>query len=382
MDLNASFSDVKAKADELFANLDYLGAAEEYRRLLTGYPNNSLVMKQLGLSLTMGQLVNEGVPILKDAAALQPADPEIRYAYGYALGVANQFDDAINELDAALNLQPNHVAARQGLIFCLLTSGQAISQVDPLLGEQRLSRAYKLDSRNPHVIAAYMDALAKAEQVGKVVNLAKEVDPRLKGQSPLAETLARFVEDPKYAVHFKHSAYDVRSNQPTRPDGAMIGSIRQVRCPACKQMIVDYAAICPQCGLRIRATGNFAAKSEGSGIEWQEIAFTVTALAWLAVSLLGLWAAYPAAQKAQFGNMSSAQMVASGFQAVLALGLLFRQDWLAYIAKVFCIVSIGAAALFATLYLSDGKLLMAGLYGAQIAVTSFMAYLIGYVMGD
>src|SRR5690242_12015845 len=119
MDLNASPIDVKAKADDLYAKQDYAGAAEEYRRLLQVQPGSPLAMKQLGLALTLSKQVDEGIRTLQTAAAMQPADAEIRYAHGYALGTAGRFDEAIDELDASLNLSPTHIPARQGLIFCL-----------------------------------------------------------------------------------------------------------------------------------------------------------------------------------------------------------------------------------------------------------------------
>ena len=164
MELNASPLELRAKADDLYSKQEYLAAADVYRKLAVSQPGNTILMKQLGLSLTMGKQVDEGMKTLKTAAVMQPADPEIRYAYGYALGMAERFDEAIDEFDAALNLSPNHIPARQGLIYSLLTSGQAIAEVNPMLGEQRLDRAHKLDPKNPHVAAANLGAMVKGNQ--------------------------------------------------------------------------------------------------------------------------------------------------------------------------------------------------------------------------
>src|SRR5687767_8914865 len=112
--------DYKARADELFAKQDYAAAAEDYRKVYEQQPTNSQAMRGLGFSLVMAKQLDEGTEILKNLAALYPMDPEARYAYGYALGAKQQWLEAITELDAALYLQPNHVAARQGLIYCLL----------------------------------------------------------------------------------------------------------------------------------------------------------------------------------------------------------------------------------------------------------------------
>src|SRR5690554_2326334 len=118
MDSIASPLEIKQRADDLYAKQDYAAAAEEYRTLLQMQPASTTAMKQLGLALTMSKQVDEGVKTLQVAAAMQPADPEIRYAHGYALGSAGKFDEAIEEFDAALNLQANHIPARQGLVYC------------------------------------------------------------------------------------------------------------------------------------------------------------------------------------------------------------------------------------------------------------------------
>jgi tetratricopeptide (TPR) repeat protein len=379
MDLGASFSEIKALADDLYAKQDYLGAAEEYRKLAAQHPNNAVVLKQLGLALTMGKFVDDGIGHLKQAALLQPTDPEIRYSHGYALGNAGRFDEAIEELDAALNLQPNHIAARQGVIYCLLTSGQEIFQVNPVPGEQRLARASKLDAQNPHVAAAYLEALVKTKQVGKAVAYIKDIDDVVRKQSPLRELLDSLESDKDFALHLKHSAVA------TKPDPlpyTQSRTIQQVSCPACKKPVMSYVTTCPHCGLHIRQSVGFTTRRSTSSGEWQDLAFTLTAIAWLVLAGLEFWVAYPMSQKAKMGNMYSVQIVACIFQAFFGLGLLFRQEWLSYLAKVYGYVSVGAALIFATMFISAGKSLPAALYGVHIVVTCFLMYLATQVVGD
>ena len=380
MDIFASYSDVKAHADALFEKQDYLGAAEEYRKLTSSHPENPQVLKQLGLSLTMGRLVEEGIRHLETAASLQPADPEIRYAHGYALGVAGRFDDAINELDAALNLQPNHIAARQGLIYCLLTSGQAICQVNPMLGEQRLHRAAKLEALNPHVANAYLKALVNSNQKGKAVAYIGELDASVKAMTPLSELLAELEGDPEFALHLKHASMAPKSLDPS--PGGHSRSIQQVPCPACKKQVMNYVTVCPHCGLQIRAGAGFSTRRNSPTGEWKDIAFTLATISWLFLAGLEFWIAYPMAQKSKLGNMYSVQVVATIFQAFFGLGLLFRQEWLSFIAKIYSYISIGAGLLFLFLFLSGGKMLPALVYGIHVAVTCFLTYLISEVLGE
>jgi hypothetical protein len=88
------------------------------------------------------------------------------------------------------------------------------------------------------------------------------------------------------------------------------------------------------------------------------------------------------AQKSKLGNMYSVQVVATIFQAFFGLGLLFRQEWLSFIAKIYSYISIGAGLLFLFLFLSGGKMLPALVYGIHVAVTCFLTYLISEVLGE
>jgi tetratricopeptide (TPR) repeat protein len=382
MDSTQTPFELKQHADDLYAKQDYAGAAEAYKQLAANQPANTTLLKQLGLALTMSKQTDEGVATLKTAAAMQPADPEIRYAYGYALGTAGKFDEAIEELDAALNLQTNHLPARQGLIFCLLTSGQAIAQVNPVLGEQRLDRAYKLDPRNPHVAEALLSFLVQGGQKGKVTNLIKEFDAHLKGQSPLKETLAKLESDPDYRIHLKQVAMSQQSAAPSVAPVAPGGALKQVPCPGCKLMIMDYAAICPHCNMRIRATGTFAGRDTGPKYEWQEIAYTIMSVLVCLSAAFGVLVSFPLAQKGGFSDFNTIPFIVSCFQLLIGLGLLFRQEWIGFIAKIFLWIRVALNLPFFAVYLMAGRWLIAGASLLEIAIAGFMIYLINYVIGD
>lgn len=382
MDLNASPLEVKQKADELYARQEFAAAAEEYRKLVQAQPGATGPMKALGLSLVLSKQADEGVSILRTAAAMQPADAELRYAYGYGLGSLGHWDESIAELDAALSLQPNHIPARQGLVYCLLTSGQALAQVDPILGELRLDRAFKLDQRNAHVAHALLDFMVQANQKGKVINMIKGLDDSLKAQSPLKELLTKLQSDPDYSIHMKQVSVAQQAAGPSATPVAPGPSLKQVPCPNCRQPIMDYAAICPHCNTRLRATGTFAGRDTGPKYEWQEIAYTVMSIIWTLLAVIDVVTSLPAAQKGGFSDFNTAPFAVACFQTLIGLGLVLRQEWIVFIAKIFCYIRLGLSSIFLMLFLFSGVYLLAGFALLQLAAAGFMVYLINYVVGD
>lgn len=383
MNLNSSPVDIKTNADELYAKQDYAAAAVEYRKLVEAQPSSTSAMKSLGLSLVLSKQVDEGVQICKTAAAMQPADAEIRYAYGYALGAANRFGEAIPELDASLSLQPNHVPARQGLIYCLLSYGQTLVQGDPLAAEQNIDRARKLDSKNAHIAGVLLDLYVNGGQRGKAVKLIQSLDDSLKDQSPLKEKLAALKEDPEYQTQLRQVAVAKQAAGPSMAAAPPPSStLKQVPCPNCKQPIMDYAAICPHCNFRNRETGTFSTHDTGPKYEWQEIAYTIMSLIWTGLAIWAGIQAFPDAQRGNFSDFSTLALISACTQALIGLGLVFRQEWIAFIAKIFCWITILPYAIWFTVYFSAGRWQPALINGAQVAVTGFMLYLMNYVMGD
>jgi tetratricopeptide (TPR) repeat protein len=382
MDSIASPLELKQRADDLYAKQDYVAAAEEYRKLVQAQPGNVISMKQLGLALTLSQQADEGVKVLQTASAMQPADAEVRYAHGYALGSLGRFDEAIEELDVALNLQPNHIPARQGLIYCLLTSGQAIAEVNPILGEQRLDRAYKLDPRNMHVAASLLEFMVKAGQKGKVVNFIKDLDPSMRDQSPVKEIIEKLETDSDYAIHMRQASMAKQSAPPQMSGPAPSQSLKQVPCPNCRQMIMDYAAICPHCNTRLKATGTFAGRDTGPDVEWQEVAYTIMSILIVGMAGLAVFITFPLAQAGGFSDFGMVPFAAACFQLCIGLGLLFRQEWIGYIAKIFLYIRIALGLPFFAVYFLAGRWIPSGIELVQLGVAGFMIYLINYVIGD
>jgi len=385
MELNASPAELKTHADELYAKQDYAAAADAYRRLLETQPNSSSVMRSLGLSLVLSKNVEEGLQVCKTAAAIQPADAEVRYAYGYALGAAQRYDEAVPEFDAALGLQPNHVPAKQGLIYCLLTGGQAMVEADPQGAEQRLDRAHKLDVRNPHVTGTLLDLYVKLGQRGKAVKLIQSLDDAMRQQSPLKEQISTLENDSEYRNQLRQVAVAQRAAPPSvTPASAPVpnSTLKQVPCPNCKQMIMDYAAICPHCNFRIRATGTFAGRDTGPTYEWQEIAYTIMSILYTLLAVGDLISILPGAQKEGFSGLMTFLLVIVGARLIVGLGLIFRQEWIAFIAKILCYITLFTSAYSIMLFLGFKAWGALAISIFNIGVAGFMVYLINYVMGD
>jgi len=381
MDLNTSPQELKAKADDLYAKQDYAGAVVEYRKLLDLMPTSVPVLKSFGLALTLTGQPEEGIQFCAKAATMQPADADVRYAYGYALGAANHFGEAIPELDAALNLQPNHIPARQGLIYCLMNAGQAAASPNPVFAEQCLTRAHKLDTKNAHLANSLLEFYVGTQQKGKAIKFVQSLDDSVKSQSPLKDQLDRLSQDPEFSTHLKVAAAS-KPSAPPSPAAPTSQAIKQVPCPNCKQMIMDYAAICPHCNFRIRATGTFAGMDTGPKHEWQEIAYTIMSIIWIALAGLDLARVLPTAMKEGFSGPSTFSFIIACVQILIGFGVLFRQEWLAFIAKIFCYLTLLTSGYMIMISWGFKDGLGAALHALQITVAMFMVYLINYVIGD
>lgn len=214
------------------------------------------------------------------------------------------------------------------------------------------------------------------------MNFIKELDSQAKGQSPVKEMIEKLEQDPDYAIHLKQATMSAKSAAPTVAPVAPGGALKQVPCPACKLPIMDYAAICPHCNVKIRAVGTFANMDTGPKVEWQEVAYTIMSSIIIGLSALGVFLTLPAAQKGGFQDFSTVAFVASCFQGLIGLGLLFRQEWIGYIAKIFLFLRVALNLPFFAVYLMAGRWIGAGSALIELAVAGFMIYLINYVIGD
>lgn len=365
-------------ADELFAAQQYAEAEAAYRNLIAQQPANGMTHKGLGLALLMQGKVDEGVAECGKAAALLTTDTECRYAYAFALGQAGRYEEAIPELDAALALHPSHVPSRQALLYCLLQSGRKHADLDHVKADTFFERAHKLDSQNAEITAEYLDFLFKTRKLGKLVKYVGELTDDQKNNRYIKPVLDRVHADSEAELHLKQAAM---TKKPIGlvPNAPKQKSIQEVPCPQCGRPMMNYAAICPHCNFQVRAYGSFAGRDTGPKYEWQEIAYTIIAI--LYVLTAGAQGIY-----SFINNMkTSTGGVELAFNAVsfaVGLGLLFRQEWLAHLAKIYLWLNSAWTSLMILLSMMAGLWLVALIFTAILALNCFFIYLINYVVGD
>ncbi len=133
-----------------FERGDATGAAAAFRQAILARPDYGLAHFNLA-AILIGEHGNEaeGFHHLGRAAALVPGDPRVRHKYGVALASQNRFQEAAQELEEALRLDPASARSQLALGMVLLNRGQtarardlitkaAASSADPAVREQAL----------------------------------------------------------------------------------------------------------------------------------------------------------------------------------------------------------------------------------------------------
>ncbi len=117
---------------------DIDAAIETYRLLLATYPDDYAALANMGLLLRQQGRINEALPVLRQAVAVAPDQPNTRLNLGYALVDLRQYDEARRTFDDALKLQDS-TNIRMGLFtVATLTRDEALAQaqVDAVRGRR------------------------------------------------------------------------------------------------------------------------------------------------------------------------------------------------------------------------------------------------------
>ncbi len=415
------------EAEAAYQAGDYSTAAHIYGELLAKEPNSSSLLR--GYALSQGLLGNhtDALEAARKAAKIQPADPEVRYTLGYLLGLSGDHRAAVSELDTTLILKTNHVPARLALVASLVMDGEASETDDKEHAEQVLSRAYKMDQRNPATVNAYLQFLHRTGQRGKVVRELSNLDESIKGLAPLAAFVGKVKMDPQYQAIGGPASSTPISSVPIQPQVAMppMGSSPQLfaggntadplasgaaqpaaarpqpvitgptghvyagnqapqalatmPCPNCRQPIMAHAAICPHCNFQNRAVGTFAGRQDGPNHVWQEIAFNIICVIW------GLAAAWDIVAWAQAKWEPGFLAVAGLFGVArvgMCIGLLFRNEFCGIWAKWVLYLNLFGTGMGFMISLFSGNIFIILLSAAMLGLTGFMLYLLNFVMGD
>lgn len=362
-------------ADQLYNQRQYAEAAEAYAQILSTSPTSAHALKGRGLSLLMLGNTSEGVASCSQASSVSPTDPEMRYAYGYALGTAGQYEAAIPELDATLNLQPNHNAARQALVYCLIQCSRQTADTEPDRAVAFMDRAHKLDRNNPDTIAAAFTLYFHINQPRKVLKVVETLSGDERSHPTVRPFVERLLQDPAMAMSLRSSdSVAAPAPKPAQPAQTM----QQVPCPKCALPIMSFAAICPHCGHQNRPVGSFQGRNTGPDHTWQEIAFVIMAILYTVMGIVELLPVILA--RNSLHGFEGYYGFVGLVDFCVGLGLLFRQEWIGFIAKIMCYKSMLFGTIFMLVTFFGAHYLQALGWLVQASVAGFMVYLINYEM--
>ncbi|MEQ1821977.1 MAG: tetratricopeptide repeat protein [Fimbriimonadaceae bacterium] len=361
-------------ADEKFAAGDMAGAAVAYAKALQDEPGAKSLHRPLALCLTSLKRFDEAILQCREAITFQPADLDSRYALGFCLGGKEDFEGAIRELDGVLGLQPNHAQATQILIHCLVEKGKRDLADSPRAAEEAFQRASRLSPSNHQITGLLLNTLATTGQKGKAVEMYKNLSADAKSSPSVAPVIENMQRDPSFQTLMKQ--VDVRQSGPqAAAPQKTTNTIDTVRCTNCGQMIVSYAAICPYCNFKFRATGTFAGRDTGPDHDWQEVAYMIIAI------LFTCYAGFNG-----FQHWTSLPIGIRGFvvtfdiiSVCIGVGLIFRLEWIQFLAKIICYFNLLVGSYMLMITFFSGAYMGALFAVLQLAIAGFMVYLINYV---
>lgn len=197
----------------------------------------------------------------------------------------------------------------------------------------------------------------------------------MRAQPAVAQELTKLADDPEFSKILSHAAMDhrvanVQNSMKVAPNPAtqQSGYVRYVPCPACKQQIADFAAICPHCQTRLKATGTFAGRNTGPDYTWQEKALTIMAILILLFNIVSMALTW------SLTHEFSISMAFSILGCAVSLGILFRNDTIMTFAKWIYILNLLGSILGLLYGFVNPVYLIAPLMG--IGFYGFMVYLL------
>jgi tetratricopeptide (TPR) repeat protein len=120
-------------------------------------PDNATGLALLGWLAYLGDRADEATDFYRRAERIEPFDAKINYHWGLALVKLGQWADAEARFHKALDVDPNHAGALQGLAHALRQQGRPAEAVRPAWRAAKLT-----DFREPDVLVTLADAYADA----------------------------------------------------------------------------------------------------------------------------------------------------------------------------------------------------------------------------
>lgn len=141
-----------------FADQDWLGAEEDFRRAVELTPGHASAHHWLGCLLTfVRRRFDEGAVELETACQLDPSSPAIEADIGVALLNRGEVDEARRRLTAIVEREPTFGRAHHYLGVALFVAG------DPDRGFERLRRAWRLGAFGADPDAQAGEALSRGD---------------------------------------------------------------------------------------------------------------------------------------------------------------------------------------------------------------------------
>ncbi len=270
---------------------------------------------------------------LERAIAMEPNHAEGHYGLGLVRAAQNKTDEALACFEDSLRLNSGHAAAKHALICGLIFRGQKrIEDRDFERGEKDLDRAIKLDRSNPAPVLALAKYFLAYNQEGRAAKVVSD------GLASIADDAELNALGTQLNVKAKAAAVVAQQQAQTRQ---VVQQSQEVPCPSCKQPIMPWAVTCPHCMTQLKARPtSFDHLKGGPSTTWQEVTYYVVSALWLLDGCRPLLVALLFSKSAILTGFVPILVAVGAVKVAIALGLLFRVEWLQFLAKIFCIIDI------------------------------------------
>jgi tetratricopeptide (TPR) repeat protein len=309
---------------------------------------------------------------LTTAVGLDPSNHETLYGLGLASWGEGELEAAVRQFDEALLLRPDHAGAKQALVSLLIAKGKTHLQQDRTAqGEADLERAAKFDRKNPEpvvVLAKHYYSSGQKPRAAKLVQAALEE----LGEDPQIKAMALHLDvkrDPAAVEAAAKKEAVVKSQKTT--------------CPNCKNDVMDWAAVCPTCGVQLKAVvSQFAANNPVPKATWQEVAYKIIAGLWI---LNGAFLIFRGIRhigsEGYVAGQEAFDVIMGSINIGVGIGLFFENEIVQFLAKLMCMLVIIVNGWNVLMAVGVGRSDGLAYSVAAIALAGFQLYILAQI-GD
>lgn len=363
-----------------FLSERYDEAVAEFEAALSDEPSSPSYLRSLAFAYLACRQPDRAEGPARRAAELEPGHPEGHFAVGSVLAALHRHREAIEELDATLRIQPHHVPARRQLVQSLCQAGHQHVDTQPDFAHYAFDRALKLDRNNPDVVAAVLMFLHQHYDVHRAVRLYRDLPEALRQAPPVAAVHARLEADPEGARLLQKAGDAPKPQTPAQAQAVVQMGPKTVPCPNCRQPIMEWAAICPHCQFKNRATGTFASMTDtGPNYDWKEIAYYIVSVLWMVPAVIGIISVLRLPQTAGLEGFRNFAIAMNALQLFLGLGLLTKIGVVMLVVRYFSYLTLLTSTFGMLFGFMTGRPLEGLVNLLTLGFTCFLLYLIHYM---